>query len=254
MVKIKSEREIELIKKASWIVARVLKDIEPFIQPGVSTFDLDQRCEAMIRSYGATPSFKGYNGFSGSICASVNDVLVHGIPSKKTILTEGDIITIDVGANYEGYHGDGAWTFGVGESSPEAKHLMEVTEKALYSGISMVKPGARIGDISHAIGQTIKPFGYGIPLDYTGHGIGQSLHEDPPIFNDGKPDRGAILKEGMTFCIEPMVQRGKPFTKVQSDNWTVVSKDGSLCAHFEHTVLVTKDGCSILTTTEKKEV
>lgn len=253
MITNKSQREISLMKQAGWIVAKTLEVIEPYIKPGISTYELDQICEKTIRSYGATPSFKGYQGFSGSICSSVNEVLVHGIPSKSVILKEGDIITIDVGAQYKGYHGDGAWTFAVGEVSEQAKQLMQVTHDALYKGLEVVRDGVHLGDVSHAIGSYIKQFGYGIPMEYTGHGIGRNLHEDPAIFNDGQPNKGVLLKEGMTICIEPMVQLGKPFTKVLSDNWTVVSKDKSLTAHYEHTVAVTKDGCEILTTTKTQE-
>lgn len=253
MITNKSQREISLMKQAGWIVAKTLEIIEPYIKPGISTYELDQICEKTIRSYGATPSFKGYQGFSGSTCSSVNEVLVHGIPSKSVILKEGDIITIDVGAQYKGYHGDGAWTFAVGEVSEQAKQLMQVTHDALYKGLEVVRDGVHLGDVSHAIGSYIKQFGYGIPMEYTGHGIGRNLHEDPAIFNDGQPNKGVLLKEGMTICIEPMVQLGKPFTKVLSDNWTVVSKDKSLTAHYEHTVAVTKDGCEILTTTKTQE-
>ncbi|NLC05510.1 MAG: type I methionyl aminopeptidase [Erysipelothrix sp.] len=251
---IKSISEIKLISYASLIVAQVLEEIEPFIQPGVSTLELDSLCEKMIIEKGATPSFKGYGGFSGSICTSINEVVVHGIPNAHSILKEGDIITIDVGANYKGYHGDGAKTYGVGQISDEAQRLLDVTLEALHQGIAQVKAGAFVGDISHAIGTTLKKAGYGIPLEYTGHGIGESLHEEPAIPNDGFPGSGPRLQEGMTLCIEPIVHIGKPFTKVLRDNWTVITKDGSLSAHFEHTVLVTKSGCSILTTTQTKEV
>lgn len=253
MITNKSAREIEFMRQAGWIVAKTLEVVEPYIKPGVSTYELDQICEKTICSYDATPSFKGYQGFSGSICSSVNEVLVHGIPSKNVVLKDGDIITIDVGANYKGYHGDGAWTFAVGDISDEAKQLMQVTHDALYKGIEQVAPNVHLGTVSHAIGSYIKQFGYGIPMDYTGHGIGRNLHEDPAIFNDGQPNKGVLLKEGMTICIEPMVQAGKPFTKVLRDNWTVISKDKSLTAHYEHTIVVTKDGCEILTTTNQQE-
>lgn len=250
MIATKSEREIDLMRKAGWIVAKTLEDIQPYIKAGVSTYELDQICEKMIRSYGAKPSFKGYQGFTGSICSSVNEVLVHGIPSKKVILKDGDIITVDVGAQYQGYHADGAWSFAVGEISEQAQLLMQVTHDSLYKGLEVVREGVHLGDVSHAIGSYIKQFGFGIPMEYTGHGIGRHLHEDPAVFNDGKPNKGILLKEGMTICIEPMVQLGKPFTKVLADDWTVVSKDGSLTAHYEHTIVVRKDGCEILTTTQ----
>lgn len=253
MITIKSDREINLMRQAGWIVAKTLEYIEPFIKPGVSTLELDKLCEDYIRSHDAIPSFKGYNGFSGSICTSVNEVLVHGIPSKSKILRDGDIITIDVGANFKGYHGDSAWTYAVGEVSKEAKLLMEVTHDALYKGLEVAKDNVYLGDVSHAIGSYIKQFGFGIPMEYTGHGIGRNLHEDPAIFNDGQPHKGILLKEGMTICIEPMVHIGKPFTRVLNDDWTVVSKDGSLTAHYEHTIVITKTGCEILTTTTKQE-
>lgn len=247
MISIKSPREIELMREAGNIVAGCLKYIEPFIREGVSTYELDLLCEKFIRDAGATPSFKGYQGFSGSICSSINEVLVHGIPSKKDVLKNGDIISIDVGCIYKGYHGDGAWTFAVGEISDAAKQLLDVTEKALYEGLKMCKPGAHISDVSHAVGAAIKPYGYGIPMDYSGHGIGRNLHEDPAVFNDGIAGKGVVLKEGMTFCVEPMVQIGTSKTKVLSDGWSVVSADHSLCAHFEHTIVITKDGHEILT-------
>lgn len=253
MVNTKSDREINLMRQAGWIVAKTLEVVGPHIKPGVSTFELDRICEETIRSHGATPSFLNYQGFPGSVCASVNEVLVHGIPNKKTILKEGDIITIDVGANYKGYHGDGAWTFAVGNISDEAKNLMQVTKDSLYEGLKHVKAGTYLGNVSYAIGSYIKQFGYSIPMDYTGHGIGKNLHEDPAVFNDGQPNKGILLKEGMTICIEPMVHLGKPFTKVLSDDWTVISKDKSLTAHYEHTIVVTKDGCEILTTLTPQE-
>lgn len=247
MISIKSTREIELMRHAGQIVAACLNYIEPFIKEGVSTLELDTLCEQFILSKGAKPNFKGYQGFSGTICSSINHVLVHGVPRRSDVLKNGDIISIDVGCEYKGYHGDGAWTFAVGEISDEAAQLMKVTENALYAGLKVVKPGVRVGDISHAIGQAIKPYGYGIPLDYTGHGIGRHLHEDPSVLNDGKPGIGMILKEGMTLCIEPMVQIGTARTKVLADGWSVVSADHSLTAHYEHAIVITKDGYEILT-------
>ena len=247
MITNKSKREIDLMRKAGWIVAKTLEIVEPHIKPGVSTYELDKICEEAILSYDATPSFKGYQGFSGSICTSVNEVLVHGIPSKEKILQEGDIITIDVGANYKGYHGDGAWTFAVGEVSDDAKKLMQVTHDALYKGLEVAKAEVYIGDVSHAIGSYIKQFGYGIPMEYTGHGIGRNLHEDPAIFNDGQPNKGVLLKEGMTICIEPMLNLGTANIGILDDDWTIVTEDNKPAAHYEHTILVTKDGYEILT-------
>lgn len=247
MLTTKSAREIELMRHAGHIVAHTLDYIKPFLKPGISTYEIDKLCHQHIEELGATPNFLNYNGFPNAVCTSVNEVLVHGIPSKTVILKDGDIITIDCGALYKGYHSDGAWTFEIGNVKDEVKTLLKVTEQSLYNGLSVIKPGARIGDISFAIGQTIKPYGFGIPMDYSGHGIGRNLHEDPAIFNDGSPNKGMILKEGMTFCVEPMVHLGKPLTQVLSDNWTVISKDRSITAHFEHMVVVTKDGYEILT-------
>lgn len=246
MITRKSQREIVLMREAGRIVAATHSVIAAAIKPGITTLDLDKIAHDFIISNGATPSFLNYGGFPASICASVNEVLVHGFPSN-TPLKDGDIISVDIGANYKGYHGDSAWTYAVGEVSDEAKKLMEVTKEALYKGLELVKPNNRIGDIGHAIQTYVEAHGYSLPRDYTGHGIGTSLHEDPNIENVGVPHTKELIKEGMTFAIEPMVHAGKPFTKVLADNWTVVSKDSSLTAHYEHTVVVTKDGYEILT-------
>lgn len=247
MISTKSDREIETMKQAGKITSMALAAVAKEIKPGVSTKQLDAVAEKVIRSMGATPSFKGYGGFPASICASVNDQLVHGIPSGKVHLMEGDIISIDCGACYKGYHGDSAWTFAVGHVSEDAKHLMKVTKESLFVGLKQVKAGNRLGDVCHAIGEYVESQGCSVPVDYTGHGIGMELHEEPAIPNFGQAGRGVILKEGMTLAIEPMVHFGKPQTRVLQDNWTVVTKDGSLAAHYEHTVLVTKDGYEILT-------
>ncbi len=246
MITRKSKREIELMKEAGRIVAVAHKAVKAAIKPGISTLELDKIAYDTIISNGASPSFKGYGGFPASICASINEVLVHGIPDN-TKLKDGDIISIDIGANYKGYHGDSAWTYAVGEVSEEAKKLMEVTKEALFQGLELVKPNNRIGDIGHAIQSYVESFGYSLPVDYAGHGIGTSLHEDPSIENVGRPNTKELIKEGMTLAIEPMVHVGKPFTKVLADQWTVVSKDSSLTAHYEHTVVVTSDGYEILT-------
>ena len=254
MVSSKSARELEMMRYAGSVVATVLDRIKDHIKPGVSTHYLDKLAEQWIKEMDCTPSFKGYGGFSGSICTSVNEVLVHGIPSPDVILKEGDIISIDVGANYKGYHGDSAWTFPVGEISDEAKLLLQVTHDSLFEGLKSAKAGNHLGDISHAIGAYIKSYGFGIPMDFTGHGIGRNLHEDPAIFNDGVPGKGIILKEGMTICIEPMVQIGTAYTLTDPiDQWTVRSKDHSLAAHFEHTIAIRQDGYEILTKIDKKE-
>ena len=252
MITSKSKREIDLMRKAGEIVALAHQAVAEAIKPGITTGELDRIVEKVIRDHQATPSFKGYNGFPAAICASVNEVLVHGFPSKYA-LKEGDIISVDIGACYKGYHGDSAWTYAVGEVSEEAKHLMEVTKQSLYEGLKMVKAGVHLSDISNTIGEYVYSYGYSVPYEYTGHGIGANLHEDPAIPNYGPKGKGPILKAGMTLAIEPMVHRGKPFTKVLEDDWTVVTKDGSLAAHYEHTVLVTEEGYEILTTISKEE-
>jgi methionyl aminopeptidase len=216
------------------------------IRPGITTKELDEIAETYIRSQGATPSFKGYNQFPASICASVNEELVHGIPGSRK-LNDGDIISIDIGAQYEGYHGDSAWTYGVGQISEETNRLLEVTEQSLYAGLALVKPDVRLFTISHAIQQVIEAAGFSVVREYVGHGIGASLHEEPQIPNYGVPDRGPRLKPGMVLAIEPMVNIGERYVRTLEDNWTVVTEDGSWCAHFEHTVAVTPDGCEILT-------
>jgi methionyl aminopeptidase len=222
------------------------QELKKAIQPGITTKELDRIAEKVIRGFGATPSFKGYNGFPGSICTSVNDELVHGIPGSR-VLNEGDIISLDIGACYDGYHGDSAWTYGVGEISPEAERLLTVTEESLYKGLEQAKPGARLGDISHAIQKHAEDAGFSIVREYVGHGIGQNLHEAPSIPNYGLPGKGPRLKPGMTLAIEPMVNAGKRFVRTLADNWTVVTTDGSLCAHFEHTIAITDEGHEILT-------
>lgn len=246
MITTKSSRELTYMREAGRIVALAHEAVAKAIKPGITTNEIDAIVEDVIRKHDATPSFKGYHGFPAAICASANSVLVHGFPNN-TKLKDGDIISIDIGACYKGYHGDSAWTYAVGSISDDAAKLMEVTKQSLFSGLAMAKPGNRIGDISHAIGQYVESFGYTIPQDYAGHGIGTSLHEDPTIPNFGQAGRGPLLKEGMTIAVEPMVHAGKPHTKVLNDGWTVVSKDGSLTAHYEHTIAITKDGYEILT-------
>lgn len=252
MISAKSEREIETMKHAGKIVALARAAVAAAIRPGVTTIQLDRIAERVIRSQGATPSFKGYGGFPASICTSVNSVLVHGIPDR-TVLKEGDIISIDIGACYQGYHGDAAWTFAVGKISDEAARLMDITRRALFIGLEQVKPGNRLSDVSHAIGEFAEAHGCSVPIDYTGHGIGTHLHEEPAIPNFGPAGRGLLLKKGMTLAIEPMVHAGKPHTRVLADDWTVVTKDGSLAAHYEHTIAVTDSGYEILTINPDKE-
>ena len=252
MILTKSYREIDLMRKAGQITALAHEVVRKEIKPGVSTAYLDKIIEKTIFEAGGVPSFKGLYGFPASACISINEELVHGVPNKR-VLKNGDIVSIDIGACYQGYHGDSAWTYPVGEVSQEALALMKVSQEALFVGLEQVKAGNRLGDISAAIGNYIHSHGYSTPADYTGHGIGFELHEAPVIPNFGEAGKGPLLKEGMTFAIEPMVHVGQPFTKVLSNDWTVVPKDGSLSAHYEHTVLVTKDGYEILTKNIEEE-
>ena len=248
MISIKSEREIALLKEAGRIVALCHEEMKKQVRPGISTWDLNEICEKIILANGATPSFKGYGGFPSAVCASVNEVVVHGFPSKKRILKSGDIIAIDIGACYKGYHGDSAWTYAVGTISEANKKLMQVTHDALFKGLEQVREGAHLGDVSAAIGSYVDSFGYGIVEEFTGHGVGKKLHEDPQIFNFGTPGTGPILKEGMVLAIEPMVNAGTKNVRILSDGWTTVTKDKSNSAHYDHTIVVRKNGYEIMTT------
>ncbi|HDR5685796.1 TPA: type I methionyl aminopeptidase [Bacillus anthracis] len=247
MIICKTPREIEIMREAGRIVALTHQELKQHITPGITTKELDQIAEKTIQKYGATPSFKGYNGFPRSICASVNEELVHGIPGKRK-LKEGDIISIDIGAKYNGYHGDSAWTYPVGNISESVQKLLDVTEKSLYLGLEQVKPGERLSNISHAVQTHAEENGFSIVREYVGHGIGQDLHEDPQIPHYGPPNRGPRLKPGMVICVEPMVNQGRRYVKTLSDDWTVVTVDGKWCAHFEHTIALTEAGYEILTT------
>ncbi|KAA6457349.1 MULTISPECIES: type I methionyl aminopeptidase [Bacillus cereus group] len=247
MIICKTPREIEIMREAGRIVALTHQELKQHITPGITTKELDQIAEKTIQKYGATPSFKGYNGFPGSICASVNEELVHGIPGKRK-LKEGDIISIDIGAKYNGYHGDSAWTYPVGNISESVQKLLDVTEKSLYLGLEQVKPSERLSNISHAVQTHAEENGFSIVREYVGHGIGQDLHEDPQIPHYGPPNRGPRLKPGMVICVEPMVNQGRRYVKTLSDDWTVVTVDGKWCAHFEHTIALTEAGYEILTT------
>ena len=246
MIICKTEAELELMREAGKIVALTHRRLKEVIRPGVTTLELDRIAEETIRQYGAIPSFKGYHGFPASICASVNEELVHGFPSSR-VLKDGDIISIDIGAQYEGYHGDSAWTYAVGTISEETQRLLDVTEQSLYDGIAKVAPDVRLYTISNAIQTCAEHAGFSIVREYVGHGIGTDLHEEPQIPNYGPADRGPRLKPGMVLAIEPMVIAGQRHVKTLADNWTVVSVDGTMCAHFEHTVAVTPDGYEILT-------
>lgn len=248
MIEIKSEREIALLKEAGRIVALCHEEMRKQVRPGISTQELNDICEKIIIENGATPSFKGYGGFPSAVCASVNEVVVHGFPSKKQILKEGDIIAIDIGACYKGYHGDSAWTYAVGQISDKDKRLMEVTHEALFRGLEKVCEGVHLGDVSAAIGDFATNLGYGVVEEFTGHGVGRKLHEDPVIFNFGVPGTGPILKEGMVLAIEPMINAGTKRVRILSDGWTTVTRDKSKSAHYEHTIVVRKNGYEILTT------
>lgn len=246
-VTIKSEREIELMRESCRLLSIVHKEMEEAIRPGMTTLDIDMIGEKTIRQLGCIPNFKNYHGYPASICVSVNDEVVHGIPNKKRILQEGDIVSLDAGLIYKGYHSDAARTHGVGEISPQAKKLIEVTKQSFFEGIKMAKDGNHLHDISNAIDAFVKPYGYGIVRDLVGHGIGTQLHEDPQIPNFAQKRRGMKLRAGMTLAIEPMINMGRADVAWLDDDWTVVSADGSLSAHYENTILITDGEPEILT-------
>ena len=254
MVTIKSKKEIEHMREACRVVALMYERIEKEIRPGITTWELDRIAEETIRSLGAIPAEKGYDiGIRGippypaSICVSVNDEVIHGIPSKNKIIKEGDIVSIDTVALKNGFNGDAARTFIVGKTSKEAKRLVEVTKQAFFEGIKYAKPGYRIGDISHAIGEYVHSQGYSVVREFQGHGIGREMHEDPGIPNYGKAGRGIRLEPGMTLAVEPMVIQGKPNILELDDGWTIITEDGSLAAHYENTILITEKEPEILT-------
>ena len=247
MIVIKSPREIELMKKAGEVVGKVFVALDGNIKPGMSTLDVANICEKVIRDNGAYPTFLNYSGFPGAVCVSVNDELVHGIPSSKRILRDGDIVSVDVGATLNGYVGDACRTYPVGICKESALRLIEVTKQSFFEGCKYIRPGARLGDVSHAIQKYCEERGYSLPREYTGHGVGSSLHEDPYIPNYGTAGSGPILKEGMCLAIEPMVNEGHFALRVMKDGWTAKTKDGKLSAHYENSIVVTKDGYEILT-------
>jgi methionyl aminopeptidase len=248
----RSAAEIERLARVNELVARVLAELKSLVVPGLTTADLDAVAEKRLGEAGAEPAFKGYHGYPATICASVNEQVVHGIPSKRP-LVEGDIISIDMGAKLEGFYGDSAVTVPVGRVSDEADRLLSVTEAALAKGLAAVKPGARVSDIGAAVQTHVEAHGFSVVREFVGHGIGTKLHEEPQIPNYGPPGRGPRLSEGMVLAVEPMVNLGKPAVKVLGDGWTAVTKDGSLSAHFEHTVVVTGSGCRILTNRELRK-
>ena len=243
----KSPAEIEAMKEAGRVSAKVLREVGAQVRPGVSTLELDELAEALIRAEGGIPAFKGYGGFPGSICASVNEQIVHGIPSRGVVLREGDIISIDTGAIVDGWVGDNAWTYAVGKVSPEKKRLLEVTEQCMWAGLDAARPGNRLGDIGHAVQSYVEARGYGVVREYVGHGVGRKLHEEPEVPNYGKPGHGVRLTPGMVIAIEPMITEHSPALHVLDDGWTVVTNDHGLAAHFEHTIAITADGPVILT-------
>ena len=250
MIEVKNESEIQKMREAGKVTAAVLKLMTEMVKPGVSTLELDIAAEKTIRSFGATPLFLGYYGFPASICASVNEEVVHGIPKKDRILKSGDIISIDTGARLDGFCSDAAITLGVGEVSDEAQRLMDVTKKSLYKAIGQIKPGRRLGDVQNAVETFAKLHNLGLVRDYCGHGIGRNMHEEPSIPNFGKPGTGPVLQAGMVLAIEPMLTAGTYKVRELDDGWTVVTMDGKYAAHFEHTVAVTANGSEILTAFE----
>ena len=246
MIYKKSPEELATMRRGGKILAGALQRLGEAVEPGVTTKELDRLFEEILVRAGAKASFKGYRGFPGSICASPNDVIVHGIPGE-TVLEEGDVISIDLGVFYDGFHTDSAWTFPVGEVEPDVARLLEVTQEALEAAIEECRPGSRVGDVGHAVEQVVDPAGFAIVQEFAGHGVGRSLHEEPWVPNYGPPGKREKLSPGMTIAVEPMVNIGRAETKTLADGWTVVTRDGSRSAHFEHTVAITEDGPLVLT-------
>ncbi len=247
-IEIKSDREVEIMRKASQIVATVLREINLMVEPGMTTGDLDLFAERRIKEMGAEPSFKGYQGFPSSICASINNEVVHGIPSHKRLIKEGDLLKVDTGAYFDGYHGDSCITITVGDVSDSARHLSNVAKEALMAGLSEIKPNNTLLDIAGAIEDLVRANGFSVVEDYTGHGVGRNLHEEPSVFNFRTNDLPNIsLRKGMTLAVEPIINAGSKFCRTLRDGWTVVTKDGNLSAQWEHTILVTSNGYEILT-------
>jgi methionyl aminopeptidase len=252
MIVCRSQSEIEKLRRVNHLVGQILAELRTMVAPGVTTQDIDALAEQRVREAGAEPAFKGYHGYPATVCASVNEQVVHGIPSNRP-LVDGDILTIDMGAKLDGFYGDSAVTVPVGTVSAMAAELLRVTEESLFRGIDAVKPGARVSDIGAAVQQHVEAHGFSVVREFVGHGIGTSLHEEPQVANYGPAGRGPRLAEGMVLAIEPMVNTGRPDVKVLADKWTAVTRDGSLSAHFEHTVVVTADGCEVLTMVTPRE-
>jgi methionyl aminopeptidase len=247
MIVLKTNRELAVMRKAGVISQQALRLAGEMVEPGVSTWDIDKAVRLFIQSQGAVPSFLGYDGYPASACISVNHVVIHGIPKKSVILKKGDIVSIDVGAQYQGFHGDNAWTYPCGEISGEAQALLDATEKSLFLGVEKARPGNRLGDIGHAVQEYVEARGYSVVREFTGHGVGAEMHEDPSVPNYGTPGRGVRLTAGMVIAIEPMINLGRKEIEIKADGWTVETKDKSLSAHFEHTVAITPNGPVILT-------
>lgn len=247
MIIIKSGQEIELMRRAGKVCGDILKELGDIIKPGISTMEIDRFVEKTVKANGMKASEKGYCGYPASVCVSINEEVVHGIPSKKRILREGDIVSVDLVVEYKGYMADAARTYAVGEISPEARHLIETAEKAFFDGIAFAKEGYRLSDISNAIQKTVEGEGFGVIRDFVGHGIGSDMHEDPQIPNYGKPGKGPRLQKGMTLAIEPMITQGSYEVDVLQDNWTAVTIDGGLAAHYENTVVITDGEPQLLT-------
>ncbi len=248
MIQLKTEKELQIMKRAGEVTARILSELKSAVAPGVSSKDLDVIAEKLCKEFKVKPAFKGYSGFPATVCVSVNDQVVHGIPSGKTVFKEGDIVGIDFGVIHDGYYGDSAVTVPVGKVSKEAQELIDVTRECLMEGIKQAVIGNRLFDISHQIQKYVENRGFSVVREFVGHGIGRNLHEEPQVPNFGPKGKGVPLKEGMVIAIEPMINSGSHLVKIESDGWTAVTVDGSLSAHFEHTVAITKNGPQILTT------
>ena len=253
MIIVKSPREIELMKKAGEVVAKVFDECSKLMKSGISTYEINAKAEEVILSNGCTGPCKGYYGYPAMTCVSVNDTLIHGIPSTKIILREGDLVSLDVVANYQGYCADATRTFKIGIIGERANRLLEVCKSAFFNGVSLIKPGVHLGDVQEAIQKTVESNGYNVARDFTGHGIGKSMHEDPSIPNFGFAGTGPVLAKGMALAIEPMILEGRKDTRILGDGWTVKSKDGKLTCHYENTVIVTDDGYEIITLTEEEK-
>jgi len=248
MIHYKTEEEIELLRENNQLVSKTLAEVGKHIVPGVTTLELDRVAEAFIRDHGAVPGFLGYNGFPNSLCVAVNEQVVHGIPSDKTVLKEGDIISVDCGTIMKGFYGDSAYTFAVGEIAPDVRKLLDVTKEALHKGVAQVRVGQRVGDISNAVQEHAEKNGFSVVRELVGHGLGRSMHESPEVPNYGARGRGPLLKEGMVICIEPMINQGSRQVVFEKDGWTVRTRDRKPAAHFEYAVAVTRRGADILTT------